>query len=226
MWNTRFDEEPAAALLTGVATHAITPPRAVPAAGAGLLLGTLAHAGGWVLPKGGSQAIPDALVAELEKLGGRVHVGKRVDALGQFDDVRAVVLDTAPAELIRLAGNRLPDRYVQRLRRFRYGGAACKVDFALSGPVPWQAEHLELAGTLHLIGTRDEAMTAERAVAAGQHAERPYVLAIQPGVVDPTRAPEGSTPSTPTRTCPTVPPATSATTSSPRSSGSPQASAS
>ncbi|MFG1791521.1 phytoene desaturase family protein [Nocardia sp. NPDC049149] len=191
LWNTRFDEEPAAALLTGVATHAITPPRAVPAAGAGLLLGTLAHAGGWVLPKGGSQAIPDALITELEQLGGRVHVGKRVDALGQFDDVRAVVLDTAPAELIRLAGNRLPDRYVQRLRRFRYGGAACKVDFALSGPVPWQAEHLELAGTLHLIGTRDEAMTAERAVAAGQHAERPYVLAIQPGVVDPTRAPEG-----------------------------------
>ncbi|WP_069163981.1 phytoene desaturase family protein [Nocardia altamirensis] len=191
LWNTRFDEEPAAALLTGVATHAITPPRAVPAAGAGLLLGTLAHAGGWVLPKGGSQAIPDALITELERLGGRVHVGKRVDALGQFDDVRAVVLDTAPAELIRLAGNRLPDRYVQRLRRFRYGGAACKVDFALTGPVPWQAEHLELAGTLHLIGTRDEAMTAERAVAAGRHAERPYVLAIQPGVVDPTRAPEG-----------------------------------
>lgn len=44
LWNLRFDDEPAASMLTGVATHAITPPRAIPAAGAGMLLGTLAHA--------------------------------------------------------------------------------------------------------------------------------------------------------------------------------------
>ncbi|MFB8278602.1 phytoene desaturase family protein [Nocardia colli] len=191
LWNTRFQGDAAPALLTGVATHAITPPRRIPAAGAGLLLGTLAHAGGWVIPKGGSQAIPNALIAELERLGGRVHTGHRVDSLGQFDDARAVVLDLAPAELLRIAGHRLPDRYAKRLRGFRYGGAACKVDFALAGPVPWQAEGLDRAGTLHLVGTRAEAMAAERAVAAGQHAERPYVLSIQPGVVDPTRAPAG-----------------------------------
>ncbi|MFC9438696.1 phytoene desaturase family protein [Nocardia sp. NPDC057030] len=191
LWNTRFRDDIAPALLTGVATHAITPPRRIPAAGAGLLLATLAHAGGWVIPKGGSQAIPNALIAELERLGGRVHTGHRIDSLGQFDDARAVVLDLAPAELLRIAGHRLPDRYAERLRSFRYGGAACKVDFALDGPVPWQAEGLDRAGTLHLIGTRAEAMTAERAVAAGRHAERPYVLSIQPGVVDSTRAPEG-----------------------------------
>ncbi|MEU7140085.1 NAD(P)/FAD-dependent oxidoreductase [Nocardia sp. NPDC046473] len=191
LWNTRFRDDAAAALLTGVATHAITPPRRVPAAGAGLLLGTLAHAGGWAIPRGGSQAIPNALIAELERLGGQVHTGHRIDSLGQFDDARAVVLDLAPAELLRIAGHRLPDRYVKRLRAFRYGGAACKVDFALSGPVPWQADGLDRAGTLHLVGTRAEAMAAERAVAAGQHAERPYVLSIQPGVVDPTRAPQG-----------------------------------
>ncbi|MFI6168605.1 phytoene desaturase family protein [Nocardia sp. NPDC051052] len=191
LWNTRFRDDAAPALLTGVATHAITPPRRVPAAGAGLLLATLAHAGGWVIPRGGSQAIPNALIAELERLGGRVHTGHRVDSLGQFDDARAVVLDLTPAELIRIAGHRLPDRYAKRLRRFRYGGAACKVDFALAGPVPWQADGLDRAGSLHLIGTRAEAMTAEHAVAAGQHAQRPYVLSIQPGVVDSTRAPAG-----------------------------------
>ncbi|WP_280405846.1 phytoene desaturase family protein [Nocardia brasiliensis] len=191
LWNIRFHEETAAALLTGVATHAITPPRAIPAAGAGLMLGTLAHAGGWAIPRGGSQAIPDALGAELERLGGRVHTKTRIDSLGEFDSARAVLLDLAPAELIRLAGHRLPDRYVQRLNKFRYGGAACKVDFALSGPVPWQADGMAQAGTAHLIGTRAEAMAAERAVAAGQHAARPYVLSIQPGVVDPSRAPAG-----------------------------------
>ncbi|MET7773280.1 NAD(P)/FAD-dependent oxidoreductase [Nocardia sp. NPDC005366] len=192
LWNLRFDDEIAAALLTGVATHAITPPRAIPAAGAAILLGTLAHADGWVLPRGGSQAIPDALIAELERLGGRVHTDHRIDSLDEFPDAPAILLDLAPAELLRIGGHRLPDRYSERLRRFRYGGAACKVDFALSGPVPWAAEGCDRAGTLHLIGSRAEAMAAERAVAAGRHADRPYVLAIQPGVVDSTRAPAGS----------------------------------
>lgn len=156
-----------------------------------MLLATLAHAGGWVLPRGGSQAIPDALIAELERLGGKVVTGHRVESLDEFGSARAVVLDTAPAELLRMAGDRLPDHYAKGLRRFRYGGAACKVDFALSGPVPWQAPGCELAGTLHLVGTRAEAMAVEKTIAAGQHADRPYVLAIQPGVVDSTRAPAG-----------------------------------
>ncbi|WP_330228820.1 NAD(P)/FAD-dependent oxidoreductase [Nocardia sp. NBC_00508] len=191
LWDVRFREQVAPALLTGVATHAIIPPRAITAAGAGLMLGTLAHAGGWVLPRGGSQAIPDALIAELERLGGRVHTGHRVDSLDEFADTRAILLDLAPAELLRIAQHRLPARYAGRLRRFRYGGAACKVDFALSGPVPWQAEGCALAGTVHVIGTRAEAMAAEHAVAMGRHAERPYLLSIQPGVVDSTRAPAG-----------------------------------
>ncbi|MEV0709008.1 phytoene desaturase family protein [Nocardia aurea] len=191
LWNLRFDDEPAASMLTGIATHAITPPRAIPAAGAGMLLGTLAHAGGWGLPRGGSQAIPDALIAELERLGGRVHTDHRIDSLDEFPD-ETVLLDLSPAELIRIGGHRLPDRYADRLRDFRYGGAACKVDFALSGPVPWTAEDCARAGTLHLVGTRSEAVAAERAVAAGRHADRPYVLAIQPGVVDSTRAPAGN----------------------------------
>ncbi|MET8652195.1 phytoene desaturase family protein [Nocardia aurea] len=191
LWNLRFDGEPAASMLTGIATHAITPPRAIPAAGAGMLLGTLAHAGGWGLPRGGSQAIPDALIAELERLGGRVHTDHRIDSLDEFPD-ETVLLDLSPAELLRIGGHRLPDRYADRLRDFRYGGAACKVDFALSGPVPWTAEDCARAGTLHLVGTRSEAVAAERAVAAGRHADRPYVLAIQPGVVDSTRAPAGN----------------------------------
>ncbi|KAF0846256.1 phytoene desaturase family protein [Nocardia caishijiensis] len=191
LWNNRFREDAAPAMLTGVATHAITQPRAIPAVGAGLLLGTLAHAGGWVIPRGGSQAIPDALIAELERLGGEVVTGHRVDDFAELATARAVLFDTAPAELLRIGGDRLPERYRDSLGRFRYGGAACKVDFALSGPVPWTAPGADLAGTLHLIGTREEAMRAEKQIAAGKFADRPYVLAIQPGVVDSTRAPEG-----------------------------------
>jgi phytoene dehydrogenase-like protein len=191
LWDLRFREKVAPALLTGVAAHAIGPPRAFAAAGVALLLGSLAHAGGWPVPRGGSQAIVDALAAEVQRLGGVVHTGHRIDSLDELPSARTILLDIAPAELLRLAGDRLPARYAAALRRFRYGGAACKVDFALSGPVPWRAEGCDRAGTLHLVGTRAEAVAVEKTVAAGEHAERPYVLAIQPGVVDPSRAPAG-----------------------------------
>jgi len=191
LWNARFAADVAPALFSGVAAHAITSPRAVPAVGAALLLGTLAHAEGWVIPRGGSQAIVDALIAELERLGGRVHTGHRVDTLAELGRTRVVLLDTSPAELVRLAGERLPAGYARQLGRFTYGNAACKVDFALSGPVPWAAAECARAGTLHLAGSRAEIMAAEGAVASGRHAERPYVLTIQQGVVDDTRAPAG-----------------------------------
>ncbi|WP_040811928.1 phytoene desaturase family protein [Nocardia concava] len=189
LWNMRFHEDIAPALLTGVSAHAIRPPRSFPGAGVAMLLGTLAHVRGWPVPRGGSQAIIDALADDLKTHGGRIITGHRVDSLDDFADVRAVLLDTAPAELQRIAT--LPARYNFALNRFRYGGAACKVDFALSGPVPWEAHGCDRAGTLHLVGRREEAMVAEQAVAAGKLAERPFVLAIQPGVVDSTRAPQG-----------------------------------
>ncbi|WP_039826333.1 phytoene desaturase family protein [Nocardia testacea] len=191
LWNTRFRGRVAPALFTGVAEHVIIPPRQLPAVGAGLLLATLAHAGGWPVPRGGSQAIMDALAADLRRRGGRLHTGHRVDSLAEFPAARAVLCDIAPAELLRIAGDRLPAGYRRRLDRYRYGGGSCKVDFALSGPVPWQAPGCAEAGTLHLVGSRAEAMAAEHAVAAGIHTDRPFTMVIQPGVVDPTRAPAG-----------------------------------
>lgn len=187
----RFRTEEAAALLAGVAAHAIAPPRRLAPAGAGLLLATLGHAVGWPVPAGGSRAITDAMVNRLRQLGGRVVTGDRIDDLAQLPPARTVLLDVSPAGLLRIAGDRLPAGYVRSLRSFRYGGAACKVDFALSGPVPWAEPACARAGTLHLIGSATEARIAETAVVRGRHPQRPYVLAVQPGVVDPTRAPAG-----------------------------------
>ncbi|MFD9125166.1 phytoene desaturase family protein [Kitasatospora sp. NPDC059571] len=190
-WSLRFRGATARAMLAGVAAHAVVPPRATPAAGAGLLLAALAHAVGWPVPRGGSQAIADAMAAELRARGGRIVTGHRVGSLDELPEARAVLLDLTPAGLLRLAGRRLPERYARRLRGFRYGAAACKVDFALAGPVPWADPACAEAGTLHLSGDRAATVAAEREVAAGRHADRPYVLAVQPGVVDPTRAPAG-----------------------------------
>lgn len=190
-WGARFREELAPALLSGVAAHAVAPLPTLPAAGAGLLLSTLGHAGGWPVPVGGSASIAQAMVADIEAHGGVVQTGTRIGSLAELPPVRATLLDVAPPGLLRLAGSRLPSRYRRALESFRFGNAACKVDFILSGPVPWAAAELADAGTVHVGGTRAETAEAERLVAAGRHPERPYVLVSQPSRFDPGRAPAG-----------------------------------
>ncbi|MRG60061.1 FAD-dependent oxidoreductase [Agromyces sp. CFH 90414] len=190
-WNARFAEESAPALLTGVAAHSILPLPSTAAAGAALTLGTYAHAVGWPVPVGGSQAIIDALVADLEAHGGEVITGHEVRSLDELPPSRAVLLDVTPRALESIAGHRLPRRYLDDLARFRYGNAVAKVDLALSEPVPWSNPALREAGTLHLGGTRAEIAAAENAVTRGRHPDAPYVLISQPSVFDATRAPKG-----------------------------------
>jgi phytoene dehydrogenase-like protein len=190
-WNRRFTGDVAPALFTGVSAHAIAPPRGLAPAGAGVMLGALAHSVGWPVPRGGSQSIVAAMADQLTALGGTIRTGERVTSLHQLPASRAVLLDVSARGLLELGGDRLPAAYQRWLRRFRFGSGVCKVDFALSGPVPWAAPGCELAGTLHLGGSRAEMVATERDVARGRHAERPFVLAAQPGVVDATRAPEG-----------------------------------
>jgi phytoene dehydrogenase-like protein len=191
LWGLRFREDLAPALLTGVAAHAVSPLPALAAAGAGLMLGALAHADGWPVPVGGSAAIAEAMIADLEAHGGVVETEARIDSLAELPPVRATLLDVAPPGLLRLAEGKFPDRYRRALESFRFGNGACKVDFILSGPVPWAAQGLADAGTVHVGGTRAEMAEAENLVAAGRHPERPYVLVSQPSRFDASRAPEG-----------------------------------
>ncbi len=187
----RFSGDLARALFAGVAAHAIRPLSSRPTAGVGLLLGSLAHAVGWPVVEGGSGRLTAAMVAAVEAGGGRVETGRWVASLAELPAARAVLLDVTPRALVGLAGRRLPGRYRRALERFRYGAGVCKVDFALAGPVPWANPACRRAGTLHLGGAFQEVAAAEATVAGGGHPDRPYVLAIQAGVVDPSRAPTG-----------------------------------
>jgi phytoene dehydrogenase-like protein len=181
----------ARALFAGAAAHAMRPLDSVPTAGVGLTLTMLAHAAGWPVVAGGSGRITDALADAVRAAGGTIETGRWVRSLAELPAARAVLLDVSPRALDALAGDRLPAGYRAALRRFRYGPGICKADFALSGPVPWANEDCRLAGTLHLGGTFEEIAAAEAEVAAGRHPERPYVLVVQAGVADPTRAPAG-----------------------------------
>jgi len=188
---SRFSTEEARALVAGVSAHAARPLDTSPTAGVGLLLTMLAHAVGWPFIEGGSGQLTGALVQALEAGGGRIESGWRVRSLDELPAARAVLLDVAPLRLLEIAGSRLSGRYRQTLQRFRYGAGVCKVDFALSGPVPWSNSDCREAGTLHLGGAFEEVAASEAAVAAGRHPDSPYVLAVQASGADPTRAPQG-----------------------------------
>jgi phytoene dehydrogenase-like protein len=66
-----------------------------------------------------------------------------------------------------------------------------KIDWALDGTVPWSAAACHDAGTIHLGGPLEEIEAAERAVSAGEHPERPFVILAQQSQFDASRAPAG-----------------------------------
>lgn len=190
-----FATEEANALLSGVLAHANTPLPSLGAAASGLFLAAHAHAGdGWAYPRGGAQAIADELIADLRAHGGEIVTGRHVRTLAglHWGDPAAgdlLMLDTSPRLL--LTHPDLPAGYARAVLRYRYGPGAAKVDFALDGPVPWQHADLARSPTVHLGGTRAQVEASENAVARGAVSDRPYVLAVQPSVLDASRAPAG-----------------------------------
>ncbi|MBO0864421.1 MAG: NAD(P)/FAD-dependent oxidoreductase, partial [Mycobacterium sp.] len=162
-WRSLAGED-ARALFTGVAAHTISQMPSLVSAGAGLMLATLAHTVGWPIPVGGSQAIADVLIADLRAHGGELTAGVEVT-----EPPGGVVLyDTAPTALLGIYGDALPPRYAKLLRRYGFGPGVAKVDFVLSGDIPWTDARLAQAPTLHLGGTRTQMAHAEAEVAAGR----------------------------------------------------------
>lgn len=186
-----FHGRAARAMFTGMAAHSILPLDRMISASFGLVMGMLGHAVGWPAARGGSQQIARALVAYLGSLGGEVVTGRPIAALAELPPARAMLLDVTPRQLLRLAGERLSPGYRRQLERFRYGPGVFKVDWALSGPVPWKAPQAHQAGTVHIGGTMEEIVAAEASVWRGQEPEKPFVLFAQQSLFDSSRAPEG-----------------------------------
>ena len=186
-WNLRFRGDEAPALFSGVSAHAIATLPSLAAAGTSLMLATNAHGAGWPVPVGGSQAITDALIADLEVHGGRVVTGSEVTNWRELPRARTYLADLAPAGLLRIWGDRMRPSVRDALARFRYGNAAAKVDFVLSGPVPWADPRMAAAGTVHVAGSRTDMAHAEAQVAAGVLPARPMMLFSDPALQDPGR---------------------------------------
>jgi len=199
-----FTGADARAWLYGAAMHGDVPPGGPGSAIAVVYLNLLGHAVGWPSPRGGAERLTDALVARMGELGGEVRCGARVTAIhasrrrvtgvtiegGERMAAAIVVADVMPHALVDLAGEALPSAYRALLRRYRYGPATVKVDWALDGPIPWEAPEARQAGTIHLGGGEQDLLAAIAAARRGSP-ERPFLLLGQQTIADPSRAPAG-----------------------------------
>lgn len=181
----------ARALFAGLAAHSALPLERIGSAAVGLILGAAAVKWGWPLASGGSESLALALVRCLESLGGEVQLGRWVKGPRDLPKAKAVFLDLTPRNLARIAEGIFPPSYCKRLKAYPLGPGAYKMDWALSGPIPWKAKECCQAGTVHIGGTFEEIAESERQVWQGKAPQRPFVLLVQPSLFDPSRAPEG-----------------------------------
>jgi len=188
---SRFDGDRALALFAGVAGHSMLPLHKKFTAAFGLVLGVAGHAVGWPFARGGAHAVTLALASYLESLGGEIMTNMPIESIDDLPSSRAVLCDVTPAQMLKIAGQKLRGGYRRGLEKYRYGVGVYKIDYALDGPIPWKAPEAALGGTVHVGGTLDEISEAEAAIWQNNHPEKPFVLVAQPSLFDDSRAPEG-----------------------------------
>ena len=197
-----------ALLLAGNAGHADFP-LASPGSGVfGVLMTMLGQTVGFPVPRGGAQALTDALVARFSGLGGDLVTGAEVHriavrggrvagVLTRDDDWYAsgtVVADVAAPHLFGglVRTEDLPPRLVRGMRRFELDPGTVKVDWALSRPVPWAGSPEQAPGTVHVADSVEEMTQTLTQVASGVVPDRPFLLTGQMTTSDPSRSPAGT----------------------------------
>lgn len=209
MGEEEFRGEGGRLLLAGNALHADLAPESAGSGGFGWLMAMLGQTYGFPVPAGGSGALTSALVRRLRSLGGRVRCGQRVEEVvvrgGRAVGVRTATGDAVRARRAVLADVSVPALYgelvdpahlpaqiLDDLRRFQWDFATFKVDWALDGPVPWQAEAASRAGTVHLADGLDELTRFAAQIAMRQVPDRPFLIFGQMTTSDATRSPQGT----------------------------------
>ena len=188
---SKFKSERTKSLFAGIAAHATQPLNLPFTAGIGLALNIAGHYSGWPIAKFGSQSISNALEKCLLEYGGEIETNNFVTSLNELPKTKIILCDITPKQLVAIAGDKLENKYIKSMNKFRYGAGIFKIDWALNGPVPWLSKDCHKAGTIHLGGTSLEIAKSEHEVSNGKHPDNPYVLIGQQSLFDQTRAPDG-----------------------------------
>ena len=174
-----------------------------------LMMSMMGQTVGFPVPEGGAGELTQALARRLRSLGGEIRCSSPVERIGTsngrartvhtadgFSVVaqRAVVATVVAPNLYDdlLDPADVPDRVRRGMRHFQLDPSTIKVDWALSGPVPWQSQPAKAPGTLHIADGVADMTEALGQVAAGLVPARPFMLAGQMTTTDPTRSPAGT----------------------------------
>ncbi|MDI3285241.1 NAD(P)/FAD-dependent oxidoreductase [Polyangium sp. 15x6] len=203
-----FRTEPARRIIPALALHTDVGPDDPFGAIVGFMLAMLASSGGFAIPEGGAISITRALIKRLEELGGVVRTGTRVKRIvvregrasavvteqgEEIEADRAIIADTsAPALYLRLLDPGLvPTPIAESMRHFKHGFGTFKMDWALSGPVPWSCEDAARSAVVHTGDSLDDLARFTAEVRRGELPQDPYLVIGQQTLADPTRAPAG-----------------------------------
>ena len=204
-----FAGEGARLLLAGNAAHADAPVDAPVSGAYGWLLAMIGQQHGFPVPVGGSGELAAALSRRARSAGAAVHCDQPVERIdvrgGRAVAVhtsagltvrarRAVIADVNAPLLYRdlLPADAVPARLRSDLDRFEWDTPVVKVNWALDGPIPWRADGVAGAGTVHLgadeLGlVRWSADLESRTIPAS-----PFMLFGQMTTADPSRSPAGT----------------------------------
>ena len=187
----QFDTEAARAVFAGMGAHTMLPLDTLTTTSMAIVLNMMAHVNAWPLPKGGAQQMTNALAEAFKKAGGEIQTGNMITSVEQLPSSRVVLLDVTPSQLLSIAGDHLSALYKWQSQNYKYGEGIFKIDWALSQAVPFLNNKCKAAPTVHLGGTFQQICAAEAMVGKNKIPENPFVLFVQPGVVDSSRAPDG-----------------------------------
>jgi phytoene dehydrogenase-like protein len=204
-----FAGEGARLLLAGNAAHADAPVDAPVSGAFGWLLAMLGQKHGFPVPVGGAGELTAALERRARTAGATVQCGQPVERIdvsgGRAVAVhtsggltvrvrRAVIADVNAPLLYRdlLPADAVPARLLRDLDKFEWDTPVVKVNWALDGPIPWRADGVADAGTVHLgadeLGlVRWSADLESRTLPAS-----PFMLFGQMTTADASRSPAGT----------------------------------
>ncbi len=186
-----FADEQTKALFAGLAAHSILPLDKMLTSSFGIIMAATAHSVGWPILQGGTSTLSNALASHYLSLGGEIITDCRVQSLDGLPKYRSILFDVTPKELLAITKDHFPEDYRRKLEKFRYGPGVFKMDWALSGPIPWTNKECLKAATIHLGGTMEEIALSEKLVWEGKVSKKPFTILVQPSLFDPTRAPPG-----------------------------------
>ncbi len=205
----RFNGAGAPALVAGNALHTDLGPDSAASAVFGWLLCMLGQTFGFPVPVGGAGELSRALVDRLQSAGGEIVCdaravsvvirGGRAVAVITADgrevaaDRAVIAAVDAPQLFGELIGpEHLPTRLLDDLRRFQWDNGTVKVDWALSGPIPWKQPEVAAAGTVHLGGDLESLARYSGQLARSVVPDVPYLVVGQMTTSDPSRSPAGT----------------------------------